>query len=138
MNPIKNKQPEEFTLKDCKYYLEHYPYGEHIIAVKKRKKSLEEGGADVIVKAQEQGQKIQQKTKSESHPKQVGKKDTTTKSDSTQSYKSSTYNESNNGLKILGTIAVLAIIILCASNGERLFGASPFLAGGLFIYYIWK
>lgn len=44
MNPFKQKQLDEFTITDCEQYIAHYPYGEHIVEVKKQLKQLKEGG----------------------------------------------------------------------------------------------
>ncbi len=40
MNPFKQKQLDEFTVTDCEQYIAHYPYGEHILDVKKLLKQL--------------------------------------------------------------------------------------------------
>lgn len=44
MNPFKQKQLDEFTITDCEQYIAHYPYGEHIIEVKRHLKQLKAGG----------------------------------------------------------------------------------------------
>lgn len=44
MNPFKQKQLDEFTVTDCEQYIAHYPYGEHIIEVKRHLKQLRAGG----------------------------------------------------------------------------------------------
>ena len=43
MNPFKQKQLDEFTITDCEQYIAHYPYGEHIVEVKRQLKQLKEG-----------------------------------------------------------------------------------------------
>ena len=43
MNPFKQKQLDEFTIADCEQYIAHYPYGEHIVEVKRQLKQLKEG-----------------------------------------------------------------------------------------------
>lgn len=40
MNPFKYKQIEEFTIADCELYISKYPYGEHLIEVKRHLKEL--------------------------------------------------------------------------------------------------
>lgn len=40
MNPFKHKQIEEFTIADCELYISKYPYGEHLIEVKRHLKEL--------------------------------------------------------------------------------------------------
>ena len=40
MNPFKHKQIEEFTIADCELYISKYPYGEHLIEVKRFLKKL--------------------------------------------------------------------------------------------------
>lgn len=40
MNPFKHKQIEEFTVADCELYISKYPYGEHLIEVKRHLKEL--------------------------------------------------------------------------------------------------
>lgn len=40
MNPFKHKQIEEFTIADCDLYISKYPYGEHLIEVKRYLKEL--------------------------------------------------------------------------------------------------
>lgn len=43
MNPFKIKQLDEFTIPDCKAYLDRYPYGEHYVEVAKRLKEIKSG-----------------------------------------------------------------------------------------------
>lgn len=43
MNPFKHKQLDEFTITDCEQYIAHYPYGEHMVEVKRQLKQLKEG-----------------------------------------------------------------------------------------------
>lgn len=40
MNPFKHKQLEEFTVADCELYIRKYPYGEHLLDVKRHLKTL--------------------------------------------------------------------------------------------------
>lgn len=40
MNPFKHKQLEEFTIADCELYISKYPYGEHVIDVKRHLRNL--------------------------------------------------------------------------------------------------
>lgn len=40
MNPFKHKQLEEFTIADCELYISKYPYGEHLLDVKRHLKIL--------------------------------------------------------------------------------------------------
>lgn len=40
MNPFKHKQLEEFTISDCELYINKYPYGEHLLDVKRHLKTL--------------------------------------------------------------------------------------------------
>lgn len=40
MNPFKHKQLEEFTIADCELYISKYPYGEHLLDVKRHLKTL--------------------------------------------------------------------------------------------------
>lgn len=46
MNPFKHKQIEEFTVADCELYISKYPYGEHLIEVKRHLKKLAEAQQD--------------------------------------------------------------------------------------------
>lgn len=46
MNPFKHKQLEEFTIADCELYISKYPYGEHIIEVKKHLRNLAKAQQD--------------------------------------------------------------------------------------------
>lgn len=40
MNPFKYKQIEEFTIADCELYISKYPYGEHLVEVKRHLRDL--------------------------------------------------------------------------------------------------
>ena len=40
MNPFKQKQLEEFTIADCELYISKYPYGEHVLEVKRTLREL--------------------------------------------------------------------------------------------------
>ena len=40
MNPFKHKQIEEFTIADCELYISKYPYGEHLVEVKRHLREL--------------------------------------------------------------------------------------------------
>ena len=46
MNPFKHKQIEEFTIADCELYISKYPYGEHLIEVKRHLKELAKAQQD--------------------------------------------------------------------------------------------
>ena len=46
MNPFKHKQIEEFTVADCELYISKYPYGEHLIEVKRHLKELAKAQQD--------------------------------------------------------------------------------------------
>lgn len=55
MNPFKHKQLEEFTIKDCEFYISRYPYGEHTIEVKQLLKKLKKQKAEQPIVANEKG-----------------------------------------------------------------------------------
>lgn len=46
MNPFKHKQIEEFTIAGCEFYISKYPYGEHLIEVKRHLKELAKAQQD--------------------------------------------------------------------------------------------
>lgn len=46
MNPFKHKQLKEFTVADCELYISKYPYGEHLIEVKRHLKELAKAQQD--------------------------------------------------------------------------------------------
>ena len=48
MNPFKIKVLKDFTIVDCEVYLNRYPYGEHSVEVKKTKKELMRGLAEIM------------------------------------------------------------------------------------------
>lgn len=69
MNPFKHKQIEEFTVADCELYISKYPYGEHLIEVKRHLKEL----AKVQQDKPKEGKKSELKIISD--PQSDGKRD---------------------------------------------------------------
>lgn len=70
MNPFKHKQIEEFTIADCELYISKYPYGEHLIEVKRHLKELAKAQQD---KPKESTNKSE--TKKIRKPQSEGKRD---------------------------------------------------------------
>lgn len=106
MNPFKHKQIEEFTIADCELYISKYPYGEHLIEVKRHLKELAKAQQD---KPKESTNKSE--TKKIRKPQSEGKRD----SGNVVSSAAQT-NTSNDIVKTIfawiGYIAVVIIIMI--------------------------
>lgn len=66
MNPFKHKQIEEFTIADCELYISKYPYGEHLLDVKRHLKTLAKANRTsqtIIISKKRQRKKVNPKVK---------------------------------------------------------------------------
>lgn len=120
-NPFKIKKLEDFTIEDCEIYLEHYPYGEHHVAVKKRQNSLKSGKIESPVekkdrpKCQSPEPKLSASTSSFS-TNTTTPPPTTTSSSNQQQVKSEIKSDSNSSdtvdtiLSWIGLIVVVLIV----------------------------
>lgn len=138
MNPFKHKQLEEFTIEDCESYINRYPYGEHIVEVKRFLKELKKQNASQVKKEiATDSKKPDVKTNNNSSARAT--------SDNTQSqYVNTTYSGSDDWTKffrILGTIIVIVIAIAMASaiaEGYVYTGPPIALVAFWVIRAIWK
>lgn len=103
MNPFKHKQIEEFTIADCELYISKYPYGEHLIEVKRHLKEL----------AKAQQAKPKEGTK-KTENKKIGTKKNEGKKDSVNLVSSATQtNTSNDVVKtIFAWIGIIVVVLI--------------------------
>lgn len=103
MNPFKHKQIEEFTIADCELYISKYPYGEHLVEVKRHLKDLAKAQQD---KPKEGTKKTE--TKKIGTPKNEGKKDSVNLVSSTTQT-----NTSNDVVKtIFAWIGIIVVVLI--------------------------
>lgn len=114
MNPFKQKQLDEFTITDCEQYIAHYPYGEHIIEVKRHLKQLKAGGKKnrVAVLNESIGDTPPQR----SEPKSRKKKSARSRINETQRVSTNSYtatpSRSNDSGKVTKNILMWILIIV--------------------------
>lgn len=103
MNPFKHKQIEEFTIADCELYISKYPYGEHLLDVKRHLKTL--------AKAQQNkpnDNNKQKETKKKSKPQSENKISTEQATHSTTQT-----NTSNDVVKtIFAWIGIIVVVLI--------------------------
>lgn len=106
MNPFKHKQLKEFTITDCELYISKYPYGEHLVEVKRHLRNL--------TKAQQDNPKKGTKTTATD---KVSKPQSDNKRDSVNAESSTTQTStSNDGLKTIFSVIVTLILTIIIVN----------------------
>lgn len=98
MNPFKQKQLDEFTITDCEQYIAHYPYGEHIIEVKRHLKQLKTGEKKekVVVSNEFIGDTLPKRSK----PKSRKKKSARSRINETQRVSTNSYTVTSSNSKV--------------------------------------
>ena len=138
MNPFKHKQIEEFTIADCELYISKYPYGEHLIEVKRFLKKLKKQNASQVKEEiVTDSKKPDIKTNNQSSARATA--------DNTQSQQYvNTYSSGDDWTKffrIIGTIIVIVIAITMATaiaDGYVYTGPPIALVAFWVIRAIWK
>lgn len=119
MNPFKYKQLEEFTITDCELYISKYPYGEHVVEVKRllRKLKKQKASQDEIENTTDTP-----KTNVETKHRKPAKDVSNNKSASIVNATCKSDDDGSNFFRVIGTIVVIAIVIaMTVENGRPVF-----------------